>query len=277
MALSTGGYFDATAETFVAGPLQAHAKKHGHAMTTQQAAESGQVIAVHGTQDPCVDEDVAFALGRNNGQENAIAHTLRSEGHDASEDGTGRGVPLVTQVYNPHRTLMKDGSVQEGFKPDEITDALHAPTGNKEPLIAYNLHSANSCAMKGNGDSEAALETEVSRALDSAGLTASQGGTCVALGPAFAIQERAVSENIEQGQQGKGWQEEQAFTLEARHHQQAVAKSGVRRLTPTECERLQGFPDGWTDQLSDSARYRVLGNAVSVPVAKWIGKRLMDG
>ena len=50
---------------------------------------------------------------------------------------------------------------------------------------------------------------------------------------------------------------------------------GVRRLTPTECERLQGFPDGWTEGLSDSARYKCLGNAVTVNVAEWIGKRLM--
>lgn len=51
---------------------------------------------------------------------------------------------------------------------------------------------------------------------------------------------------------------------------------GVRRLTPTECERLQGFPDGWTAGQSDSARYRQLGNAVAVPVARWIGQRITE-
>ena len=51
---------------------------------------------------------------------------------------------------------------------------------------------------------------------------------------------------------------------------------GVRRLTPTECERLQGFPDGWTDGQSDIQRYKQLGNAVSVNVAEWIGKRIME-
>ena len=50
---------------------------------------------------------------------------------------------------------------------------------------------------------------------------------------------------------------------------------GVRRLMPIECERLQGFPDGWTDGQSDSARYRQLGNAVAVPVVEWIGKRIV--
>jgi len=54
-----------------------------------------------------------------------------------------------------------------------------------------------------------------------------------------------------------------------------VPMVGVRRLMPIECERLQGFPDGWTDGQSDSARYRQLGNAVAVPVVEWIAKRIV--
>lgn len=50
----------------------------------------------------------------------------------------------------------------------------------------------------------------------------------------------------------------------------------VRRLTPLECERLQGFPDGWTEGFSDAQRYRMLGNAVAVPVVEWIGRRIME-
>lgn len=51
---------------------------------------------------------------------------------------------------------------------------------------------------------------------------------------------------------------------------------GVRRLTPLECERLQGFPDGWTEGQSDTQRYKQLGNAVAVPVIEWLGKRIMS-
>jgi len=51
---------------------------------------------------------------------------------------------------------------------------------------------------------------------------------------------------------------------------------GVRRLTPSECERLQGFPDGWTENQADTQRYKQLGNAVAVPVAAWIGKRIAE-
>lgn len=55
----------------------------------------------------------------------------------------------------------------------------------------------------------------------------------------------------------------------------ASTQEGVRRLTPRECERLQGFPDDWTEGQSDSARYRQLGNAVAVPVVEWILRRLV--
>lgn len=59
------------------------------------------------------------------------------------------------------------------------------------------------------------------------------------------------------------------------------ARLGVRRLLPVECERLQGFPDGWTDipeangkRSADGPRYRALGNSKAVPVVRWIGKRI---
>ena len=66
-------------------------------------------------------------------------------------------------------------------------------------------------------------------------------------------------------------------------------KTQVRRLTPLECERLQGFPDGWTDigewidtqgkvhkESSDSARYKALGNSIALPFWKWLLKRISD-
>ena len=49
----------------------------------------------------------------------------------------------------------------------------------------------------------------------------------------------------------------------------------VRRLTPMECERLQGFPDGWTEGQADSHRNKQLGNSVAVPVFEWVGRRLV--
>jgi DNA (cytosine-5)-methyltransferase 1 len=62
---------------------------------------------------------------------------------------------------------------------------------------------------------------------------------------------------------------------EARVTVLAESNSVVRRLTPLECERLQGFPDEWTSGQADQHRYKQMGNAVAVPVVEWIIKRLV--
>jgi len=55
-----------------------------------------------------------------------------------------------------------------------------------------------------------------------------------------------------------------------------IMGTNVRRLTPVECERLQGFPDDWTAGQSDSTRYKQMGNAVAVPVVEWIIQNIVD-
>ena len=141
---------------------------------------------------------------------------------------------------------------------------------------------------------------------------------------AYALQHAQIGRKDSAGPQGKGWQEEVAFTQDSRSCADAVAvaydihgvpaTSGasetsvhvplrarqpgqseastttviqramqVRRLTPTECERLQGFPDGYTaipwrgkpaDQCPDGPRYKALGNSWAVPNVRWIGRRI---
>jgi site-specific DNA-cytosine methylase len=71
----------------------------------------------------------------------------------------------------------------------------------------------------------------------------------------------------------ENWSESEvknALRAEASKSSHAIIGQSVRRLTPTECERLQGFPDGWTDGQADSHRYKQMGNAVAVPVVEWI-------
>ena len=79
------------------------------------------------------------------------------------------------------------------------------------------------------------------------------------------------------------------------HDQQAIIGGGtsmnemiVRRLTPMECERLQGYPDGWTNigewvdtkgkkhKESDSPRYKALGNSIALPFWEWMAKRMVN-
>ena len=70
---------------------------------------------------------------------------------------------------------------------------------------------------------------------------------------------------------------ETAFTLATSNFHTVFPNSAtVRRLTPKECERLQGFPDDWTLGQADSSRYKQMGNAVAVPVVEWIVKRLVE-
>ena len=75
-----------------------------------------------------------------------------------------------------------------------------------------------------------------------------------------------------------------ASALKARDYKDAtdlIASNRVRRLTPTECERLQGFPDGFTNvpykgkpDSPDTQRYKAIGNSMAVPVMRWIGERI---
>ena len=61
------------------------------------------------------------------------------------------------------------------------------------------------------------------------------------------------------------------------HDQQIVlTETTVRRLTPTECERLQGLPDGYTAGGSDAARYKAIGNGMAQPCADYVIRRIVD-
>lgn len=204
-------------------------------------------------------------------------HSLRGEGFDASEDGTGRGTPLVPVGVTIHGT---DPTVQKVASLDETAQCLRART-------------------PGNIDNSS---------------------TTVVMQPvSFAIQAGALRTNPLSGPDGIGVQADHAYTLEARAEVQAVAvalrgreggataelgdevqnclraSSGggdkphvltamqVRRMTPTEAERLQGFPDGYTaipwrkkpaSECPDGPRYKSLGNSWAVNCARWIGERI---
>lgn len=65
-----------------------------------------------------------------------------------------------------------------------------------------------------------------------------------------------------------------AITATSYKEPPVVMGASIRRLTPTECERLQGFPDGWTERVSDTQRYKTLGNAVTVNVVRDIFQKI---
>lgn len=79
---------------------------------------------------------------------------------------------------------------------------------------------------------------------------------------------------------GHGIAEGVSHTLDQVQGQAVMTRMAVRRLTPRECERLQGFPDDYTaieyrkKPAADGPRYKALGNSMAVPVMRWIGERI---
>jgi DNA (cytosine-5)-methyltransferase 1 len=92
-----------------------------------------------------------------------------------------------------------------------------------------------------------------------------------------------MTEGHNSGGKGFGENGEPSFTLTKGHSHGVSTIDAVRRLTPIECERLQGFPDNFTripwrnkseDDCPDGPRYKALGNSMAVPVMRWIGERI---
>jgi DNA (cytosine-5)-methyltransferase 1 len=138
--------------------------------------------------------------------------------------------------------------------------------------IAYSFDSLNSNSMKSKNPISGCSEVEVSKTLDtSRGLDPScnQGGIGIAQPIAFSTKQQSMncSDNVANSLAANDYKEPQAI----------IQQMAVRRLTPVECERLQGFPDGYTDikeNTPDGPRYKALGNSMAVPVMRWIGKQI---
>jgi DNA (cytosine-5)-methyltransferase 1 len=155
----------------------------------------------------------------------SVAHSLRADGFDASEDGTGRGTPIVPVAFDMAQITSKANRTR-------VEAGLPASTLN----AAGQMHVAQPvCFNHQSGGSANML--------------------CPQEGLAHSLQ-RSQTQAVQYG-----WR--------------------VRRLTPTECERLQGFPDGYTDipwrnkeHSPDGPRYKALGNSMAVNAMRWIGRRI---
>ncbi len=154
-------------------------------------------------------EESHFALAVNLDATDGITHSLRGEGFDASEDGSGRGTPLV-------------------------------------PVFAGNVIPIADMATR---------HTDT----DGSGGEAGKGHGL-----------------------GIGGPEDPMFTLTKGDRHSVMSGMAVRRLTPRECERLQGFPDDYTlvphrgKPAADGPRYKALGNSWAVPCVRWILERMQE-
>jgi DNA (cytosine-5)-methyltransferase 1 len=218
-------------------------------------ASDGQPNAVVlDNQSPCLTSTneqpyVAHTLrgnsGRNQIESDYIAHALRAEGFDASEDGTGRGTPLV-----PVGFYQNEGSHGSGDNTN-IAPTLKGAKHSNFAAVAFDTTQITSAANYSNQKA---------------------GDPCHPL--ASGAHPPAIAASI--GQRMRGQDDSCADNL------QVAAGMQVRRLTPVECARLQGFPDTYLDityrgkPAADGPKYKALGNSMAVPVMAWIGRRIQQ-
>ena len=218
---------------------------------------------------------------------------LRGEGFDASEDGTGRGTPLVP--------VMAIGLDEEQNARIEGFGTLKARMGSGGFQGVVAIRTAQTSA-NGHGISEGLARTldQTQGQAVAVALRGREGGATIELGDEVGNCLRASSGGGDKPHvlapvgafkytmgakaYGIGYAEEQSPTLDTKPESNAVLQAmQVRRLTPVECERLQGFPDDYTaipwrgkaaNQCPDGPRYKALGNSWAVPVVRWIGQRI---
>jgi len=170
------------------------------------------------------------------------------EGKPGGGKGPMLGEKSFTLATNNDQVLFEPTTIV--FKPhqqdgariqDDVINTLTAQMGtggNNVPMVAYSIDSEGSNSMKSKNPNSGSNEVTIANTITTITPDPSdyRGGNAI------------VNNNSKQ----------------------------VRRLTPKECERLQGFPDGWTVSQSDSARYKQMGNAVAVPVVDWLIKGFIN-
>ena len=267
---------------------------------------------------------------------NMIAHSLRGEGFDASEDGTGRGTPLIpVDCHGVMPTMLNGANTPAGHM---------ARSGHNKDAYIVPVTSIQN-ALRGEGQNGLGIGGDVMFTLDTASQHAvafdttqitsaanysnpKPGDPCHPLAagahpPAVAFTDmrgdnrgpgiKVTGDIANTLHCAKGQSEQQAVAFQpgnlmrgagappsieafptlrtskgsGRSDQDPCVATGmaVRRLTPMECERLQGFSDGYTaipwrnkpaSECPDGPRYKSLGNSWAVPCARWIGERIQE-
>lgn len=259
----------------------------------------------------------------------STTHTLRGEGFDASEDGTGRGTPLVpvchvdtmptmtaggpaASSHNQTSGQMRDqyivpvmdaGVRYANYSHDYANDRITDPSGINPALTARTTASGNLNVLAPVAFPANLSGTQCASTEDLAPAMGAKNPTGVAY--------TTKLHNTASNQAGKVYEEYTTSLDRSSPPPALLTAMQVRRLTPTECERLQGFPDGYTDipwteyqriqkraakagtsfeselkkrgkvlrgpnmpACPDGPRYKALGNSWAVPNVRWIGARI---
>ena len=167
----------------------------------------------------------------------------------------GRNDPETTLLPIAFQPRYYTRDNKTGGAPSETADITNAhKAGDSAPVLAFDWQSGGDVRLNVSDKATSALQKSQTPAV-----------LCADVSP--TLQKESYSPTKTSTGQALDWC--------------IVQRPGVRRFTPTECEKLQGFAPGWTAHdaqgkpISDSARYRMLGNAVAVPVVEWLGRRIM--
>ena len=258
-----------------------------------------------------------------------VAHPLSAEGRDASEDGTGRGTPIIPIAFSckdhgadagalaptlramGHRDSHMNGGGQVAIAIQEVGKRTGVSTDDKRCGLGIAKAGDPMFTL------QAGAQHGVAVAFDTTQITSPEnrcnpqpGDPCHPLSaqahaPAIAFNPQAGGKQTTlgydehtdatlsrsqlpavaiavRGRDGGGTAEmgdDKSFALRASQgggdKPHVLASMAVRRLTPTECERLMAFPDGHTAGFADTVRYKMCGNAVVSNCAHWLGRRIV--
>lgn len=229
--------------------------------------EEGRTICIQGN---CIDRADTARLNGKGWRDDDVSFTLntidRPAVYDARGNGDGTTAPTLTGDHQNRVTdytaLTFQNTGHGWWNESPVGATIRTPSGGDSTLA--NIVCAVDCRNgTGNPDTNGTLQAKSNRVPDYTAVCVGNGQMC----------------NITMSEIGN--------SLDCMHDQQAVmVSSNVRRLTPLECERLQGYPDGWTDigewvdskgkkhESSDSARYKALGNSIALPPWRFVLGRL---
>ena len=241
----SGGVLAGGSETFIVGTLDTQC---GYEKAAFQSVEAGHIV-VHGTQDPLTN-NAAFPLG----QENVVLFEPRS----------ADGVPRIPS----DQTLCPTLNTMSG--------------GQREPCIAYGIPGNWIGRKPENGGNATEPMMNIAPCQTKTDKHA----------VAYAFDSLSSNSMKSKNPHSGCRKVDLAKTLDTTDPNPSKNQGGigilhglVRRLTPIECERLQGFPDNHTqipyrnkpaEQCPDGPRYAACGNSMAVPVMNWIGRRIQD-
>ena len=246
----------------VVGALACNTGPRGHDagnFACNQAVDAGHVIPQQATRQwPAKTASTLYAsFGSKLGLENQHINEgaplfVLSSGQAGAEISCDRS-PALTCLHEAPIVLMDQGGSVMNTLTDGTVGTLRREMHGHEPVVAFPTNmSTTQCA-----------NTE-----DVACNLQARNPTAV------AVRTANTSAN------GHGVSVERAHTLDGAQGQAVASALQVRRLTPIECERLQGFPDGYTNvphrgkPAADGPRYKALGNSMAVPCMRWIGERI---